>query len=559
MQMAFPTLEFSSTNVDAVALLGSAGREERGGVYTKREVVEFILDLVGYTSDQDLSQCRILEPSCGAGDFLSVIVKRLLESARKHGVAIAELGACLRAVDVGTAAIAEAQSMVETILLEEGVTAKVSKILLDQWFTHADFLMLEQPHRYTHIVGNPPYVRQEDLPKELLSLYRNCYATMYDRADLYVPFFERCLGLLADDAKLGFICSDRWMKNKYGGPLRKLVSTAYHLDCYIDMTGCPAFDQEVVAYPAVTVISRRHAHHTRACYRPKIDAETLTSMVPALREGASHPSVVEASDVVTGNEPWLLDDFQRLSVIRKIESKYSPLEQVGCKVSIGVATGADRVYISKELDVEPEAKLPLMTTRDIRNGEMNWQGSFVLNPFHEDGSLLELEQFPKFSAYIAEHEEIIRNRNVAKKNPNKWYRTIDRIYPSLLKKEKLLIPDIKGDANVVYDEGHYYPHHNLYYIVSEDWDLRALQAVLLSHVAQAFIATYSLRMRGDCLRYQAQYLRRIRLPQWSEVSSDLRQRLKRAATERDLAECDKLSQELYGLDDKECCALMNKS
>ena len=46
--------------------------------------------------------------------------------------------------------------------------------------------------------------------------------------------------------------------------------------------------------------------------------------------------------------------------------------------------------------------------------------------------------------------------------------------------------------------------------------------VIRSNLANAFVATYSLRMRGDCLRFQAQYLRRIRIPDWSEVAETMR-------------------------------------
>ncbi len=46
----------------AIAARAASGHEERGAIFTRREVVEFILDLVGYTSDQPLQQRRLLEP-----------------------------------------------------------------------------------------------------------------------------------------------------------------------------------------------------------------------------------------------------------------------------------------------------------------------------------------------------------------------------------------------------------------------------------------------------------------------------------------------------------------
>jgi type I restriction-modification system DNA methylase subunit len=48
---------------DALDALQTAGREERGAVFTRREVVEFILDLVGYRVERPLHRLRLLEPS----------------------------------------------------------------------------------------------------------------------------------------------------------------------------------------------------------------------------------------------------------------------------------------------------------------------------------------------------------------------------------------------------------------------------------------------------------------------------------------------------------------
>ena len=116
---------------------------------------------------------------------------------------------------------------------------------------------------------------------------------------------------------------------------------------------------------------------------------------------------------------------------------------------------------------------------------------------------------------------------------------------------KLLIPDIKGEAQVVFEGGRLYPHHNLYFIVSAEWDLHALQAVLLSGIARFFVSTYSTKMRGGYLRFQAQYLRRIRVPLWEKVSPEMRSVLKVAGESRDLVACNQAARELYGLSESE--------
>ena len=268
-------------------------------------------------------------------------------------------------------------------------------------------------------------------------------------------------------------------------------------------------------------------------------------------------SVLEVSGVVQGREPWILGSFDQLKVARRLEAEFPTLEEAGCKVGIGVATGADRVYIGPydDLDVEPDRKLPLAMTRDIESGSVEWRGLGVINPFRDDGSLVDLADYPKLAHYLEQHEEKVRARNCAKKNPKGWYRTIDRIHPNLTSRSKLLIPDIKGEPHIVYEEGHFYPHHNLYYITSSEWDLKALQAVLRSGIAKLFVSIYSTQMRGGYLRFQAQYLRRIRLPRWPDVPENVREALTEATNSEDTEACNKAVTALYRLTPEEAGAM----
>jgi len=266
---------------------------------------------------------------------------------------------------------------------------------------------------------------------------------------------------------------------------------------------------------------------------------------------------VEVADVASGSEPWILQSFDQLAVARRLESEFPTLEDTGCKVGIGVATGADRVFIGpfESLDVEPDRKLPLATTGDIKSGTVEWRGLGVINPFRDDGSLVALVDYPRLARYLEQHAETIRNRNCAKRNPKSWYRTIDRIHPDLASKPKLLIPDIKGDAHIVYEDGRLYPHHNLYFITSEEWDLKALQAVLRSGIAKLFVSIYSTRMRGGYLRFQAQYLRRIRLPCWKDIPEIVREALVEAAESGNIEACNDAVTELYRLTPEERAAM----
>ena len=69
----------------AVSDMANAGIEARGAIFTRAEVVDFILDLTGYDSALPLHTKRLLEPSFGGGDFLLRAVERLLIAYRPGG------------------------------------------------------------------------------------------------------------------------------------------------------------------------------------------------------------------------------------------------------------------------------------------------------------------------------------------------------------------------------------------------------------------------------------------------------------------------------------------
>lgn len=549
--------------VDALASAGAVN--ERGAIFTKREVVDFILDLCEYTPGHDLTQRRLLEPSFGGGDFLLPALERLLASWRcnsKDGPVFDRLKDCFLAVELHRDTYERTKARIVARLVGEGIAASTASALASRWLVFGDFLLAELSPGFDTVVGNPPYVRQELIPDVLMAEYRSRYVTIYDRADLYVPFIERSLALLKPGGVLGFICADRWMKNRYGARLRGLVASGFHLRAYIDMTDTPAFHSDVIAYPAITVIAREMGGVTRVAHRPKIESTALASLAsvfvaPKLPE--AQRSVREIACVTAGEEPWILDGLDDMGLLRRLERDFPALEEVGCKVGIGVATGADKAFIGKfdELDVESDRKLPLVMTRDIQTGSVAWRGYGVVNPFIDGpgSGLVDLKDFPRLQRYLEARREIIAGRHCAQKTPANWYRTIDRITPSLAVTPKLLIPDIKGSAQIVYEEGKLYPHHNLYYVTSQEWDLRALQAVLLSGVTRLFVASYSTKMRGGFLRFQAQYLRRIRLPHWHQVPFALRRELKAAGEALDLSACNRAVFELYGLTPAERAAL----
>jgi len=567
-----PPLAGSADQYDTSQPGGTAPHSERknnGVVYTRPWVVELILDLVGYDPSDNLVDAVAVEPSCGAGEFLAPMVHRLSESCRRQARPLRDCAGSLQAFELDPEAVETSRSRVVSVLAAAGWDRDEAEEVARGWVRQADFLLEPNPylgglgHGVDFVVGNPPYVRLESINPEVADRYRKLFRTMTGRADLYVGFYEKALGMLGAGGVCGFVCADRWMLNQYGGSLRKYITGEFSVEAVVELHGADAFHDEVLAYPAITVI--RRAEQGRALVA-RLDRQAEASATGEILDAArrirlgpgsngdlvgQRSSAVVVDEWFSGSDPWPCVSPERLRLLKRLEADFPPMEDpsTGTRVGIGVATGADKVFITDDPDlVEGDRLLPMAMARDTMAGHLEWSGHFLVNPWEPDGSLVDLDRYPRLERYFTENGGALRGRNVGKKNPSRWYRTIDKVHHPLTARPKLLIPDIKNAAHPVLDEGTVYPHHNLYYVVSEGWDLQALGGLLLSRIGQFFVECYAVKMQGGYLRFQAQYLRRIRVPRPDHLRQDQRLALSGAFRDRDVEAASRVAMEIYGID-----------
>ncbi len=559
--MAYAQQQILGDEAHAASLAASALEEghEYGAVFTRRWVVELILDLVGYTSERDLAALRAIEPACGSGAFLGPIVERLSRSCRLHGRNISDAADALRACDLQPAHVAESRRVAEERLLSDGWAVDDARALAERWVAHDDFLLgLHEVGTSDFVVGNPPYIRLEAVSALRSEAYRRACSTMGGRSDVYVGFFEVGLNALRPGGALGFICADRWMRNQYGQRLRGMVAGGFSVEAVIEMHDVDAFDEEVSAYPSVTIIRRQSQGRAIVATAHKSFDEDAARRV---RIWASRKNDLRLSDPgfeaarlptwFDGVSSWPTGTPERLALVASLERRLPALEDgaTGTRVGIGVATGADQVFVVTDPAlVEEDRLLPLAMARDTLSGQLRWSGRYLVDPWDGDtGVLVSLDAYPQLRAYFEANASALNKRNVAGRRPQQWYRTIDRVSHPLTAKPKLLIPDIKAEIHPVLDPGGLYPHHNLYWVASEQWNPEVLGGLLLSGVAQMFIECYAVKMRGGYLRFQAQYLRRIRVPHLDLIPKRTARELEQSFAARDVERATAAALDAYGL------------
>lgn len=530
--------------------------EPKGIVYTKRWVVELLLELCGYSPEKNLVDALAVEPAAGNGAFLGPMINRLIQSCRKQGRPLSDCRRSLLAYELDEISAARARYATQSILIDLGMQQPLVAQLAESWIVTKDYLFDTTGNRADFVVGNPPYIRLEDIPEESATIYRKAFPTMRGRADLYVAFFEAALRQLTPDGVCAFICADRWMRNQYGAELRHLITSSYSVELILGMHDVDPFDEEVDAYPAITVIRNRRQSATVVAsatsqtetVQPKLLAATLQPN--HRRKSSSHSPSIHIAIVdnwFKGSDPWPCHSPEQLSLLRQLEDTFPPLE-MNAKVGIGVATGNDSVYITTDPHlVEPSRLLKLAVAKDTASGTFNWSGHYLVNPWNKTG-LVELTAYPKLKTYFEHHANALKKRYTAGNKTAGWYKTIDRINHALIDTPKLYIPDIKNSLEPVLDRGGTYPHHNLYFIQSDDWDLEVLGGLLLSAIGQFFVEAYGVRMRGGYLRFQAQYLRRIRVPPPVTLSKFHAKKLKEAFRYRNRQQATTVALDIYGID-----------
>ena len=489
-----------------------------GDVPTAPEVVRYMLDLIGYNADKDLSNTIILEPSCGEGEFIVEIARRLMESARQFGFdAQAAFVNCVYGYDIVEKKIQRCRQRLSDL----GLDPSDSHIFI------GDFLSARVPE-VDLVIGNPPYVRYENIPAEQLDYIKRTFPTFHYRADLYIPFFEKTLRLLKPGSKHCFICANRWLKNEYGRKLRRLVARCFRLETIINLERADAFQEDVLAYPAITLISNNTSSPTFGYAEVERVAE-LTCLIPSERTTPSDDDWTSA---------FMSADHIQLYTI----------EELGFKIGIGVATGADSIFISSELPklVESELLLPALNAKDLRGDTMSWHQEYLLNPYTPSGELISLSHYPQAARYLESHKERLAERHVAQKNTSKWYKTIDRINPRLRTEAKILLPDMSGNRYIFVDEGQFYPLHNLYYVTGHNVrKLKILSAILMSDIIRQQIGSITNNMNGGFPRWQSQYLRKLKVPDFMTMDTISEDELIQSYDEKDFDAVNRLVKILY--------------
>ena len=362
------------------------------------------------------------------------------------------------------------------------------------------------------VIGNPPYVRQEILGKPFKDYAKQRYETYAGTADLYTYFIEKGVKLLNENGLFGIIVANKWMRAKYGKPLRIWLKQR-DIREIIDFGDLRVF-QDASTYPCILLICKGSATNVFNSVR----VENLNFL--NLRTYVNQFAYEVMQDALNDNG-WSLSDKETQKLTLKVmDCGMSLTKYVNDKIHRGILTGLNEAFV---IDLETKERLirehnssariikPFLKGRDIKRYIAPTVKHFVIiipsgwtnNNMSENHNAWNVvkETYPA----IAKHLEPYKDK--AEKRWDKgdyWWELRPCDYYAEFEKPKLMLPDISLRGNFILDEtGKKYCANTAYIIGSAD---KYLLGILNSKLITFFYENISASYRGGYLRFIYQYL-----------------------------------------------------
>ncbi len=409
----------------------------------------------------------ILDPGCGTGAF----VKGIIRWCAEQNLAVPRI----IGVESDPRHISEARQN-----FEQYGTVEIR---------HQDFLTGEQAS-YDFIIGNPPYVPITKLTEEEKARYRALYGVAQGRFDLYLLFFEQALKNLKPDGRLVFITPEKFLYVETAASLRKLLARK-------QIEQIRLVDEEtfgdLVTYPTITtVLGSAAGNPTMVVLR---NGRAIELTLPS--DGSSWQPAIQG---------------------RKRSTTEFVLKDACLRISCGVATGADSVFVHKTRSLNPELlafSYPTIAGRQLAATNPTLRSQYsMLVPYSEEGELLDENDLGALKSYLSQpttRERLVR-RTCVRRKP--WYAFHETPPFADILRPKILCKDITARAEFWIDKcGKLVPRHSVYYIVPKDPnDIEQLCEYLNSETARRWLKCHCQRAASGFLRLQSSILKQLPIP-----------------------------------------------
>jgi hypothetical protein len=207
------------------------------------------------------------------------------------------------------------------------------------------------------------------------------------------------------------------------------------------------------------------------------------------------------------------------SIAQAIRDGHPALAACSSRVSAGLATGLDRVFVlprAAAREVEPELLHSAVRGRDVSAFAIEDPGLALLLPytFAESGrpELVDIASYPAAKRHLEAHRDALDRRHCVRVWRKKWFDLHDPVPFDLAATEKIIVPDLAESNRFALDRGSFAPLHSAYYVVPREIDAEYLTAVLNSSAIEFLMRLEAPVAKDGFNRYRRQFLLHLPVP-----------------------------------------------
>ena len=431
----------------------------------------------------------------------------------------------IRRVNKASAIQVKKQQAIEGKLKElDGVEINVGRGLRSlnffQWHLHFNDVF-QQKGGFDVVIGNPPYVRYQQLSELKTDLQRD-YQCYDGAADLFVYFYERGFELLRAGGNLSYISSNKYMRSGYGKKLREFLGQQSTIQLLIDFGDTPVF--EATAYPSIILLKKQFSsgHSTQALtWKTENDVKDIS----AVFQSSSFP-ILQNQFLPIG---WKLEPETTLYLLDKLRSNGKSLKNyTGKRLCYGILTGLNNVFI---VDVETRNRLvaehssskeilkPLIRGRNVKRWRAEFADQHLIkiesseNKQHPwSGKSIEDAEKIFASTYPAIHSwfEMFRSQLTQRGEQGKYFWELRSCrYWEEFEQTKIIYPDITENSKFTLDTSGLLPDCTVFTIPNKSL---YLLGVLNSEPVNFFFSQVCPQVRGGFMRFKSIFVEQISIP-----------------------------------------------
>ncbi|GAA7860827.1 class I SAM-dependent DNA methyltransferase [Helicobacter pylori] len=430
------------------------------------------------------------------------------------------------------------------------------------------------------IIGNPPYIRQEQI-REIKPLLQKQYSDFYNStADIYTYFFALSYRLLKDKGFNAFITSNKYARAKYGTKLRELLFKKTTIVSYMELNALKVFESAAVDTSIMSFIKQTPSKESRfKYYEPTPDDKN------DLKSARSLPMKQNA----LSTESFIFANATLLDLRDKMESVGTPLKDWDIQIYRGILTGANEAFIiptekreeilnacktQEERDRTETLIKPILRGKDIKRYSYEWADLWVINTHNGYTSNLkfkippiDIEKYPALKSHLDSHWDTIATRSDQGDTP---YHLRNCAYLEDFEKEKIVYGEIVQEPRFYLDNGecelgYFYAEATSFILTGEHlhYLLGMLHSKLITFAFKTFYAGGGLGESG--YRYKKAFIERLPIPKITPQNQKLAHKITDGAkaileakekdpktnTQELEKEIDALVYQLYHLTDEE--------